>query len=137
MKHSPEYPDNLTCSVIGCAYTVYNILRFGFLESVYEKSLLIELHKQDIPACSQKPIRVHYSGQIVGDFYADILIEDQLIIELKSVTKLSATHEVQLVNYLHATGIEDGLLINFGPEFIEIKRKYRAYNKTRHDLQDY
>ena len=133
MNHSAEYLDNLTHSVIGCAYTVYNTLGFGFLESVYEKSLLIELQKQSILVRSQEPIKVYYNNQIVGDFYADIIIGNQLIIELKSVANLNVPHEVQLVNYLHATSIENGLLINFGPEKVEVKRKYRTYNKTRQD----
>ena len=106
---------------------------YSFLESVYEKCLLIELNKQGISVCPQEPVKVYYDEQIVGDFYADLVIDDKLILELKSVLRLSTTHEVQLVNYLNATGIEDGLLINFGPESVEVKRKYRAYNKNRQD----
>ena len=133
MNPSSKHTDDLTSSIIGCAYTVYNTLGFGFLESVYEKSLLIELNKQGIPVRSQEPIKVYYNDQIVGDFYADILVENQLIIELKSVAQLNAAHEVQLVNYLQATGIEDGLLINFSADKVEVKRKYATYNKLRQD----
>jgi len=128
--------NNLTHSIIGCAYTVYNTLGFGFLESVYEKSLLIELNKQNVSADLQTPIKVYYDDQIVGDFYADIAIDNQLIIELKSVLQLSTTHEVQLVNYLNATNIEIGLLINFGPKSVEIKRKYKTYKSTGQDSQN-
>ena len=120
----------LTQIVIGCAFNVYNTLGFGFLESVYEKSMLIELQKHTIKATAQSPIKVYYDSQMVGDFFADILIEDQLIIELKSVTQLNKMHEMQLVNYLNATGIEDGLLINFGPQKTEVKRKFKTYEKT-------
>ena len=119
--------DELSHSVIGAAYKVFNTLGFGFLESVYEKSMVIELLKNGIQVQSQHPIQVRYENQVVGDFYADLLIENHLIIELKAVTKLAAAHEVQLVNYLNATGLNHGLLINFGPK-IEVKRKYRDYN---------
>ena len=118
--------DELSQSVIGAAFKVYNTLGFGFLESVYEKSIVIELLKNGIQVQSQQPIQVRYENQIVGDFYADLLVENQLIIELKAVTKLVSAHEVQLVNYLNATGLNHGLLINFGPK-IEIKRKYKNY----------
>ena len=133
MPHSSKRPNDLTRLIIGCAYTVHNTLGFGFLESVYEKSLLIELDKKGISACPQKPIKVYYNSHIVGNFYADLVIDNQLIIELKSIANLSTAHEVQLVNYLNATGIKDGLLINFGPESVEIKRKYRRYKKIRQD----
>ena len=122
--------DKLTEEIIGCAYRVYNSMGFGFLESVYEKCMQIELQKQGLKADFQKPIKVHYEGINVGDFIADILIEDKIIIELKSVVKLNKIHEAQLVNYLVATGLDIGLLINFSIQKVEVKRKYRKYCKT-------
>lgn len=98
---------------------------FGFLESVYEKCLLIELKHEGLSALSQHPITVKYNDQVVGEFAADIIVENKVILELKSGTKLVKAHEVQLVNYLAATGIDVGLLINFGPEEVEIRRKVR------------
>ena len=121
--------DELTQSVIGSAFKVYNTLGFGFLESVYEKSLMIELTRNGIHASSQEPIKVIYEGHTVGDFYADILVDGRLIVELKAVHTLNSAHEVQLVNYLNATGIDNGLLINFGPK-IGFKRKFRQYNRN-------
>ncbi len=130
MNSSPEQHlpiKELTHKVIGCAYAVHNQLGYGFLESVYEKSLLIELAKQGITASAQEPIKVFYDTQVVGDFFADLLIENRLILELKSVSKLCTSHEVQVVNYMNATGIEDGLLINFGPDKVELMHKYKNY----------
>ncbi|MCH2204927.1 MAG: GxxExxY protein [Lentisphaerales bacterium] len=121
--------DDLTKEVIGAAFRVYNSLGSGFLESVYEKSMMHELTKLCIPAVSQKAIKVVYDGVVVGDFYADILVENRLIVELKVIQNICTANEVQLVNYLKATGIDHGLLINFGPEII-IKRKFRTYKKS-------
>lgn len=119
-----EYKD-LTEKIIGCAYRVYNKMGFGYLESVYEKCMLIELDKTGFDIESQKPIRVQYNGEVVGDFIADILVNDTVIWELKSVRKLVEAHEVQLVNYLVATGKPVGLLINFGETKVEVKRKVK------------
>jgi GxxExxY protein len=115
----------LTEKIIGCGYRVYNKMGFGYLESVYEKWMLIELYKAGLYIESQKPIRVQYDGEVVGDFIADILVNDTVIVELKSVRKLIETHEVQLVNYLVATGKPVGLLINFGETRVEVKRKVK------------
>jgi GxxExxY protein len=117
MKHQ-----ELTAQIIQCAYTVHNTLGFGFLEAVYQNALLIELGKNGLKAVKETPIKVSYNGQIVGDYVADILVEDKIILELKSVKELHPAHEAQLTNYLKATGLEVGLLINFG-ERVEIKRK--------------
>ncbi|MBN1516812.1 GxxExxY protein [Candidatus Sumerlaeota bacterium] len=122
--------ENLTEIIIGCAYKVYNTLGFGFLESVYENSILLELKRAGLDAQQQKPIQVYYDGQIVGEFVADIVVHDIIIIELKSVRKLIESHEVQLVNYLKATGKDVGLLINFGENKVEVKRKVRSLNKN-------
>ena len=119
-----EY-EEITETIIGCAYRVYNKMGFGFLESVYEKCLMIELRKSDLSAESQKPITVYYEGHIVGEFVADILVNDAIILELKSVRQLSRIHEMQLVNYLVSTGMPVGLLINFGEFKVEVRRKLR------------
>ena len=119
-----EYKE-LTEKIIGCAYRVYNKMGFGYLESVYEKCMLIESRKAGFDIESQKPIRVQYDGEVVGDFIADILVNDTVILELKSVRKLVEAHEVQLVNYLVATGKPVGLLINFGEIRVEVRRKVK------------
>ena len=89
----------LTEKIIGCAYRVYNKMGFGFLESVYEKCLMIELKKAGLHAEAQVPIKVEYDGEIVGEFVADILVENAVILELKSVRRIVRAHEIQLVNY--------------------------------------
>ena len=122
--------NSLTEKVIGCAYKVHGELGAGFLEKVYENSLRIELADAGIAVKQQYPIPVHYQGQVVGDFFADLMVEERLIIELKAVKNLAKEHEVQLVNYLTATGIEDGLLINFSSS-VEVKRKFRNYRKSK------
>jgi len=103
-------------------YNVYNTLGYGFLEKVYENSMLIEIRKFGLYCLAQVPIKVHYSGYLVGDYFADIIVNNILIIELKAMESLCPEHEAQLLNYLKATKIEIGLLFNFGktPQF---KRK--------------
>ena len=119
-----EYAD-LTEKIIGCAYRVYNTMGFGYLESVYEKCMLIELEQDGLRAAAQQPIEVRYNGIPVGDFIADIVVEDTVIVELKSVRNLNPAHETQLVNYLVATGKPVGLLLNFGQSKVDVKRKVR------------
>ncbi len=119
-----EY-QSVTEKIIGCAYRVYNKMGFGFLESVYEKCLLIELRKAGLDAESQKPITVYYDDEIVGEFIADIIVNDTIILELKSVRRVIKAHEVQLVNYLVATGKPIGLILNFGERKVEVKRKIK------------
>ncbi|MDD5064793.1 MAG: GxxExxY protein [Phycisphaerae bacterium] len=121
-----EY-EELTKKIIGCAYCVYNKMGFGFLESVYEKCLLIELKKEGLKAESQKDITVNYEGEVVGEFKADILVEDTIILELKSIKQITKAHEVQLVNYLAATGKPVGLILNFAEQKVEVKRKVKDY----------
>lgn len=118
--------ESITEKIIGCAYQVYNKMGYGFLESVYEKCMLIELRKACLRSEYQKPITVHYDGEVVGQFIADIFVEDTIIVELKSIKTLAKAHEVQLVNYLVATGKDVGLLINFGEQKVELKRKVRV-----------
>ena len=119
--------EELTHKIIGCAYTVYKKLGFGFLESVYRKSMVIELIRADLKVEEEKPLKVYYYGQVVGSFSADLVVEESIVIELKSVQNLVKEHEVQLVNYLNAIEEEIGLLINFGPSGVEVKRKYRKF----------
>ena len=115
----------VTEKIIGCAYRVYNKMGFGFLESVYQKCLLIELRKASLRAESEKPITVHYEGEVVGEFVADIVVEGTVILELKSVRRINVAHEIQLVNYLVATGKPVGLVLNFGERKVEVKRKLK------------
>jgi len=119
-----EYKE-MTEVIIGCDYKIYNKMGFGFLESVYEKCLLIELSKAGLDGESQKPITVYYDDKIVGEFVADIIVNDTIILELKSVRRIIKAHEVQVVNYLVATGKPIGLILNFGESKVEIKRKVR------------
>ncbi|MDI6792435.1 MAG: GxxExxY protein [bacterium] len=123
-----EYQE-LTEKIIGCAYKVYNKMGFGFLESVYEKCLLIELRKVGLQAEAQQPIKVFYDGELVGEFVADIVVNDTIILELKSVRQIISVHEVQLVNYLVATGKHVGLLLNFGEKKVEVKRKVKNIDR--------
>ena len=122
--------DLLIKRIIQCAYNVHMQLPAGFLESVYQKALLIELKKKGLHAEGEMPISVYYDDCIVGEYRADIVVENKVIVELKAVANLLPVHEAQLVNYLTATKIDDGVLINFGSEHIEVKRKYRLYKKV-------
>lgn len=120
--------EQLIKQVIDCAVVVRTRLAPGYLEKVYENALLIELQGKGINAEAQKSLNVFYQGVNVGYFVADIVVEDSIIIELKAVHTLNTAHESQLVNYLTSTGIDHGLLINFGNEDkVQIKRKYRTY----------
>ena len=120
-----KYKD-ITEKIIGAAYKVYNTLGSGYLESVYEQCMLIELKKAGLHTESQRSLKVFYDCQIVGNFTADLIVEDCIIVELKVVRQLSKIHEAQLVNYLASTGMDIGLLINFGSERVQIKRKTRV-----------
>lgn len=114
----------LTHTVIGCAYKVHNTLGPGFLEKVYENSLKLELQKHGIYARQQIRLPVFYEDHQVGFYAPDLWIENQLIIEIKAALTLVLEHEMQLIHYLAATGIDDGLLINFGTS-VQVKRKFR------------
>lgn len=113
---------DITDKVIKAYYNVYNSLGYGFLEKVYENAMMIELQKLGLHVQKQVPIKVLYENQLVGEYYADIMVEKSVIIELKAAGNLCEEHEFQLINYLKATHLEIGLLLNFGkkPEF---KRK--------------
>ena len=112
----------LTEKIIAVFYKVYNNLGYGFLEKVYENAMMLDFNKEQIPAVSQYPIKVLYEGEIVGEYFADILVDNKVIVEIKAVKNLASENEAQLLNYLKATDKEVGLLLNFGPE-PEIKRK--------------
>lgn len=120
--------ETLITRVVQCIYNVRGVLKQGFLESVYQRALMIELHANGLQAEAECPITVNYKGTEVGFFRADIVVEGKLILELKAVDVLTKAHEVQLVNYLTATNIENGLLVNFGENF-SVKRKYRTYRQ--------
>ena len=116
----------LTRSIIGCAFEVINELGSGFLESVYEQAMMVALTDAGFSVESQQPIQVRFRGQPVGDFYADLFVEQKVIVELKAVQALTPAHQAQIINYLNATGIEVGLLINFGRPRLEFKRFTRS-----------
>ena len=116
----------LTHSIIGCAFEVVNELGSGFLESVYENAMMVALSDAGISAETQKPIQISFRGKSVGDYYADLIVEKKVIVELKAVNALAAEHEAQVINYLIASGIEVGLLINFGNPKLDCKRLTRT-----------
>jgi len=114
--------DKTTEKIIGAAYTVSNELGAGFLEKVYENALCLELAKQGLHAEQQSSIVVKYQGQVVGEYFADLIVEGCVIVELKAVKGFDAIHQAQLLNYLKATGIHTGLLLNFGTTRLGVKR---------------
>lgn len=119
----------LVKTVIECSKNIRRHLGPGYLESVYKNAMLVELNKNGLSYEIEKPINVYYDDVLVGEFKADIVVEKVLILELKAVQSLHMAHEIQLVNYLTATGVDDGLLINFGSEELQFKRKFRVYRK--------
>ena len=121
----------LTGKIIGCAMRVHSALGPGFLESVYLRALVHELGKDGLRIECQKRLTVHYDGIVVGEFSADVVVEDRVLLELKASRVLAPVNEVQLVHYLTATGIEVGLLLNFGGERLEFRRKTRTYRPSR------
>jgi GxxExxY protein len=112
-----KYSD-VTEKIIGAFFTVYNALGYGFSEKVYENALMVELQKLELDAEPQKPIAVYYDGRAVGEYAADIVVNGVVIVELKAVRQLLKEHEAQLLNYLKATRVEVGLLLNFGPKAV-------------------
>ena len=121
MNDNYKYSE-ITEKIIRAFYNVYNKLGYGFLEKVYERSLMIELRKLNLRCENQYPIDVYYENEVVGKYFADILVENSVIIELKADKNICPEHEAQLLNYLKATNIEVGLLLNFG-EKPQLKRK--------------
>jgi GxxExxY protein len=125
MKIQDFQHKELTEKIIEASIEVMKELGSGFLESVYEKALLIILRNKCIAARSQIPVKVSFRGEVVGEFFADIMVEDKVIVELKTVKALLPEHQAQLINYLKATGIDVGLLINFGTPKLEVRRVHR------------
>ena len=119
--------EDLVSDVMDYSMNVRNQLVPGYEERVYKNALVIELRKHGLDCKTEVPFSVLYDVISVGDYKADIIVENRLVLELKAVEALHKSHEVQLVNYLTATGIDDGLLINFGSQIIQFKRKYRIY----------
>lgn len=113
---------DLTDKIISAAYDVHNQLGFGFAEKVYENAMIIKLSYKGLTAAQQVPISVFFEGKLVGEYFADILVEDAVIVELKAISELSKIHEAQLINYLKATGKKVGLLINFGEKLKVVRR---------------
>jgi len=111
----------LTSAIINAAHTVHNKLGYGFLEKIYHKSLFIELSKRGYHVEIERPINIRYDNQLVGEFFADLLVEDKVVVEVKAVDRYTNVFEAQLLNYLKAAGLEVGLIINFGPS-VEVKR---------------
>lgn len=116
--------DEITEKIISCAFTVMNTLGTGFLEKVYENSLVIELENNGFKVNQQVSIPVYYKNKPVGDYIADLIVNDSIIIELKAVEEINAVHKAQVINYLKATNHKIGLLINFGKAKVEVKRLY-------------
>ena len=126
----------ITEVMINSFYTVYNTLGYGFLEKVYENALIHELKKRGLRVQQQMPIHVYYDGEPVGEYFADLLVEDKVILELKAAEDIAAQHKAQLLNYLKATEIEVGLLLNFGsePKFARkiFTNDHKAHRGTGH-----
>jgi GxxExxY protein len=117
--------EELTSQILEASFEVIKELGTGFIESVYEKSLQVALLQKNLNASRQEPLTVRFRGFVVGDFYADMIVEEKVLVELKSVTRILNEHKAQVINYLKATGIEVGLLINFGNAKLEYHRLYR------------
>lgn len=126
MKHS-----NLTQEIISCFYKVHTTLGYGFLEKVYQNAMLLELQRSGLQAESQKRINVFYLGCNVGEYFADVVVEDKVILELKASESLSKEHHYQLINYLKASNLEIGLLLNFGKK-AELKRAIFTNDRKSH-----
>jgi GxxExxY protein len=121
--------EEITRAIIGCAFEVINELGAGFLESVYEKALLLALRQKGLAVVIQHPADVRFRNECVGLFYADLFVEGKVIVELKAVKAIAPEHQAQVINYLNATGIEVALLINFGNPKLE----YRRFTRSRND----
>ena len=128
--------ETLTRVVIGAAMRVHRVLGPGFVESVYQKALAWELRVAKLDAECERRLHVRYDGVLVGEFVADLVVDGCVLIETKAVRALAPLHEVQLVNYLTASGIEIGLLLNFGSDRLEFKRKTRTYKPRQNAVQD-
>ena len=126
MKH-----EELTKEIIGACYEVANDLGHGFVESVYHQALVIALEERDIEFASEMPLNVHFHGRVVGEFIADIVVCGVVVVELKAAKGLVPDHQAQVINYLNGTGIDVGLLVNFGRSSLEIKRCERSKSRMQ------
>ena len=122
--------ETISQRVIACAFDVSNTLGVGFLEKVYENALCVELRKDGLKFQSQNPIVVNYKGFQVGEYIADIVVEDKLLLELKALSALISSHDAQVMNYLKATNLSVGLLLNFGRPKLGVKRIVWKYNES-------
>jgi GxxExxY protein len=122
--------DPLTEKVIGCAIKIHRVLGPGFLENIYHRALAHELGKSGITYVAEARMQVIYDDIVLGDYVADFLVDKRVVVELKAVEVLLKTHEIQLVNYLNAIRFDIGLLINFGSQKIQVKRKFRELNRN-------
>lgn len=123
--------EKLIEEIIGAVYEVRKRLAQGYLESTYENALIVEFQMRGLFVENQVSMEVDYKGVVVGVFKADLLVEKRVIVEIKAVAQLNKIHELQLVNYLTTTHIDHGILVNFGGDKFEVKRKYREYKSTR------
>ena len=124
--------DKLTEKIIGAAYRVHNELGFGFREKIYQRAMVIALRKLGLEVEEEHPLVIFFDGERIGRDRADLYVEQKVLVELKAILSISKGDEVQLVNYLKATGIETGLLINFG-QSVEVRRKYKDYRPPKTD----
>jgi GxxExxY protein len=137
-KHSPHpyKHSELTEKIIGCFYTVYKTLGYGFLEKIYENAMRMELAGCGLSVVQQRSIEVWYYQERVGEYYADLLVNDLILVEIKAVKSLMPEHEAQLLNYLKATPYEVGLLLNFGPQPQQMRRVFENTRKEWWLLQN-
>lgn len=119
--------NDITEKIIGAAFKVSNTLGCGFLEKVYENALFIEIRKTGLSVIKQQPLEVYYDGEIVGNYFVDLLVENEIVVEIKTVKDFNEIHQAQLMNYLIACNKRCGLLLNFGKSKIEIKRMLNGY----------
>ena len=125
--------DPLTGAIIGCAITIHKVLGPGFLENIYHKALAHELTKAGIEYVSEARLQVQYDNIVLGDYLADFVVNKRVVVELKAVEQIIKAHEIQLVSYLTAIRFDVGLLINFGGQKIQVRRKFRELNRPRPD----
>ncbi len=128
--------EDITKKILEACFEVSNELGFGYLESVYEKALLITLRQKGLKAENQVPLMVKFRGEVVGEFFVDILVEEKVLVELKVANGLSKENFAQVINYLKATEIEVGLLINFGTPKIEYRRFTNKFNENQIKMRD-
>ena len=128
--------ESLTGAIIGGGMKVHRTLGPGFLESVYENALALELTSRGLRVQRDRRLRVHYEGAVVGEFVVDLLVDDKIAVKVKAVRALTPKHEAQVVNYLTAIGLETGLLMNFGSDELQFKRKARTYRPRKTGTDD-